>query len=42
MDFVVAIMNSVAEATMDFMAQDPTNATKYCKIGFDTLWRALA
>jgi len=41
-DFVVAIMNSVAEATMDFMAQDPTNAPKYCKIGFDTLWRALA
>jgi AcrR family transcriptional regulator len=42
MGFVVAIMNSVAEATMDFMTQDPTNAKKHCKTGFDALWRAVA
>jgi len=42
MGFVVAIMNSLAEATMDFMVQDPTNAKKHCKIGFDALWRVLA
>jgi hypothetical protein len=40
--FVVAIMNSVAEATMDFMAQDPTNAKKHCKAGFDAVWRMIA
>jgi AcrR family transcriptional regulator len=40
--FVVAIMNSLAETTMDFMISDPTNAKKHCKVGFDSLWRAVA
>ena len=39
--FVAAIMNSLAEATMDFMVQDATNADKHCKVGFDALWRVL-
>ena len=39
MSFVLMLMNSVAEATMDFMTQDPTNAKKHCKTGFDALWR---
>jgi AcrR family transcriptional regulator len=42
MGLVAAIMNSVAEATMDFMVQDQTNADKHCKVGFDALWRAIA
>ena len=42
MGFVLAIMNSVAEATMDFMTQDSTNAKKHCKVGFDALWRMVA
>ncbi|MFZ0505268.1 MAG: TetR/AcrR family transcriptional regulator [Chthoniobacterales bacterium] len=42
MGFVVAMMNSVAEATMDFMSQDSTNAKKHCKAGFEALWRMLA
>jgi hypothetical protein len=37
--FVLAIMNSVAEATMDYMTQDAQNARKHCKEGFDALWR---
>jgi AcrR family transcriptional regulator len=41
MAFVVALMNSVADATMDFMTQDPPNATKHSKAGFDALWRML-
>jgi AcrR family transcriptional regulator len=41
MGFVVAIMNSLAEATMDFMIHDPTNAKKDCRVGFDALWRVL-
>jgi AcrR family transcriptional regulator len=39
--FVVAIMNSVAETTMDFMVQEPANADKHCKIGFEAMWRIL-
>lgn len=41
MGFVVAIMNSLADATMDFMVQDPTNAKKHCEVGFDAMWRIL-
>jgi AcrR family transcriptional regulator len=39
--FVVAIMNAIGDATMDFMINDPTNAKKHSKAGFDALWRAL-
>jgi hypothetical protein len=41
MGLVVALMNSLAEATMDFMTQDPTNAKTHSKVGFDVLWRML-
>jgi AcrR family transcriptional regulator len=41
MGFVVAIMNSVAEATMDFMVIDPANADEHCRVGFAALWRIL-
>ena len=40
-DFAVAIMNSLADATMDFMIHDPTNAKKHCKNGFEAFWRAI-
>jgi hypothetical protein len=42
MPFVASIMNALAEATMDFMIQDPANAKKHCKAGFNALWRAIA
>ena len=42
MGFVVAIMSSLAEATIDFMVQDPKHAKKHCKAGFDALWRVVA
>ena len=42
MAFVVAIMNSLAEATMDFMVKDPSHAQKHCKAGFEALWRVVA
>ena len=42
MGFVVAVMNSVAEATIDFMIQDSTHAKKHCKEGFEALWRIVA
>jgi AcrR family transcriptional regulator len=40
--FVAALMNSAAEATMDYMVQDAKNATRHCKVGFDALWRMVA
>jgi AcrR family transcriptional regulator len=40
--FVVAIMNSLAETTMDFMVHDPTNADQHSRVGFDALWRMLS
>jgi AcrR family transcriptional regulator len=42
MGFANAIMNALAEATMDFMIHDPANAKKHCKTGFDALWRVMA
>ena len=36
------MMNSLADATIDFMIHDPANANKHCKVGFDALWRAIA
>lgn len=41
MPFAAAIMNSLAETTMDFMVQDPPNADKHCKSGFEAFWRVL-
>jgi len=40
--FVATLMNSVAEATMDFMTQDSTHAMMHCKEGFDAMWRMIA
>jgi hypothetical protein len=42
MGFVVALMNSLAEATIDFMIQDPANADQHGKASFDAVWRMLA
>ena len=39
MAFVLKLMDSVAEATMDFIAQDPANAKKHSNAGFDAMWR---
>ena len=41
MSFVLSVMNSLAETTMDFILQDPKNAEKHCQVGFDALWRIL-
>lgn len=42
MGFVIGLVNALADATIDFMIQDPTNAEKHCKVGFDALWRVIA
>ena len=40
--FAGAIMNSLAETTMDFMIHDPANGKKHCKVGFEVFWRAIS
>jgi AcrR family transcriptional regulator len=40
--FAAAIMNSLAETTMDFMIHDPANAKKHCKVGFEVFWRSIS
>jgi hypothetical protein len=39
--FVAALMNALAEATMDYVAQDPTQLDKHCRVGFEAMWRVL-
>ena len=40
--FAAAIMNSLAETTMDSMIHDPASAKKNCKVGFEIFWRAIS
>jgi AcrR family transcriptional regulator len=40
--FAAAVMNSLAETTMDFMIHDSANAKQHCKVGFEVLWRAIS
>jgi AcrR family transcriptional regulator len=42
MNFVVAIMNAMGDATMDFMIRDPANAKKHSRAGFEALWRVVS
>jgi hypothetical protein len=40
--FASAIMSSIADTTMDFIAREPARAKRYTKAGFDAFWRAVA
>lgn len=42
MAYVGALMNSLAETTMDFALTDRPHAAKHIKTGFEALWRMLA
>jgi hypothetical protein len=39
---VVALANALAEATIDFIIDDPDNADVHGRDGFDALWRMIA
>jgi len=41
MGLFMALMNSVAETTMDYMVQDKAHADKHCRVGFEALWRMI-
>lgn len=40
--FVVGLMNAVAEATVNFIVQDPADADFYSRTGFEALWRMIS
>lgn len=40
--FVAALMGALADATIDFMIRDPTNAGKHGAAAFEALWRIVA
>ena len=40
--FVIAIMGSLVETTMDFIAREPDNAARYREDGFEAFWNAVA
>lgn len=40
--FMVALMNALVDATIDFMIHDPVNADKHCMAAFDAFWRMVA
>ena len=42
LEFVVALMSAVADATIDFMVRDPANADKHRMAAFDAFWRMVA
>lgn len=42
MAFVGTVVDAIANATMDFMMQDPEHADDHCQHGFDALWRVIA
>jgi AcrR family transcriptional regulator len=39
--FMAGIITAVAETTMHFMAQNPTQAADYRRAGFEAIWRAI-
>jgi AcrR family transcriptional regulator len=40
--FVAALLNALADATIDFMIRDTANAEKHAMAGFKALWRIVA
>ncbi|WP_220444898.1 TetR/AcrR family transcriptional regulator [Paraburkholderia sp. DHOC27] len=42
LEFVGSLINSMAEATIDFMVADPVNAEHHSMSAFAAIWRAIA
>ncbi|MBR0663107.1 TetR/AcrR family transcriptional regulator [Roseomonas hellenica] len=40
--FVAALVNSIADTTIDFMIRDPANAGAHCDVGFEAAWKVLS
>ena len=39
--FVSAILNALAETTMDFIVREPADAERYRQAGFEAFWNAI-
>lgn len=39
--FIVSMVDALADATIDFMINDPDNAEKHCIMAFDAIWRMI-
>ena len=42
LEFVVALLNALADTTANFMIGDPAHADQHCQTAFDAMWRMLA
>ncbi len=40
--FVLTLTSAIAEATIDAMLREPTEADSHCRAGFSAMWRVLA
>ena len=41
LEFIVAMMEALTQATIELMAANPSEAARYCGYGFDVLWNGL-
>lgn len=41
-DYIGALLNALAEITLDFIAREPARRTHHRALGFETFWRAIA
>jgi len=41
-DYVVAVLNALAETTLDFIAREPGRHDHHRALGFETFWKAIA
>jgi AcrR family transcriptional regulator len=42
LEFTIALMSAVADATSDYMIYDPANADRHCLTAFEAFWRMIA
>lgn len=40
-DFIIAVMTTLAETTVDFVLNNPEQASNYSSLGFDSFWHAI-
>ncbi|SPF47973.1 Bacterial regulatory s, tetR family protein [Candidatus Desulfosporosinus infrequens] len=39
--FIVSMVDALADATIDYMINDPANADKHCMVAFNAIWRMI-
>jgi len=41
LNFIVSMVEAMADATIDYMINDPANADKHCMVAFNAIWRMI-